>query len=312
MTSDTIPAGDAMTAYPVAPRRLRRVIDAQRTSDGAGVTLWRSLGQGPSARLDPFLMLDEFGSDRPGDYIKGFPPHPHRGFQTVTYMLAGHMLHEDHMGNRGHLRAGDVQWMTAGRGIIHSEMPQQESGLMRGFQLWVNLPAAEKMRPAEYRDIPAAAIPQLADDAGVRVRLVAGELSHGGSRAAGPVAGMSTEPLFADVELPAGAAFSLEVPASHHAYAYVYEGEVRLPGGDDAEATLRARQGGVLGADGSAAAVSRIALRAAERGARVLLLAARPIGEPVVQYGPFVMNTREEIDQAIRDFQSGRLAAPVR
>ena len=293
-------------------RRLRRVIDAQRTSDGAGVTLWRSLGQGPFARLDPFLMLDEFGSDRPGDYIKGFPSHPHRGFQTVTYMLAGHMLHEDHLGNRGHLRAGDVQWMTAGRGIIHSEMPQQESGLMRGFQLWVNLPAVEKMRPAEYRDIPAAAIPVLVDAAGVRAKIVAGELSLGGGRAVGPVTGMSTQPLFVDLGLPADATFSLDLPASHQSYCYVYEGAVHLPGVDAGEATLQARQGGVLAADDPAAADSRIVLRAGGAGARALLLAARPIGEPVVQYGPFVMNTREEIDQAIRDFQSGRLTAPAR
>ena len=295
----------------IAPRRLQRVIEAQRTSDGAGVTLWRSLGQGPFARLDPFLMLDEFGSDRPGDYIKGFPPHPHRGFQTVTYMLAGHMLHEDHLGNRGHLRAGDVQWMTAGRGIIHSEMPQQESGLMRGFQLWINLPAAEKMRPAEYRDIPAAQLPQLEDAAGVRVKLVAGELVHGGERAVGPVTGMSTDPLFVDLHLPPGTAFAVERPASHHVYAYVHEGAVSLPAAAGDEATLRARQGGVLGA-AVPTGRSQVALRATAEGARVLLLAARPIGEPVVQYGPFVMNTREEIEQAIQDFQSGRLTAPVR
>ena len=306
MTSDT----------DTAVRVLRRIIDAQRTSDGAGVTLWRSLGAGPFARLDPFLMLDEFGSDRPDEYIKGFPPHPHRGFQTVTYMLAGHMLHEDHLGNRGHLRAGDVQWMSAGRGIIHSEMPQQESGLMRGFQLWVNLPAAEKMRPAEYRDIPAAAIPELVDATGVRAKIVAGELSLGGGHASGPVTGISTQPLFIDIELPPGTAISVDISASHHAYCYVYEGALGVPGATGGEVMLRARQGGVLGGmddavPGSAAqgTGSRVTLRAAQSGGRALLLAARPIGEPVVQYGPFVMNTREEIDQAIRDFQSGRLAA---
>ena len=306
MTSDT----------DTAVRVLRRIIDAQRTSDGAGVTLWRSLGAGPFARLDPFLMLDEFGSDRPDEYIKGFPPHPHRGFQTVTYMLAGHMLHEDHLGNRGHLRAGDVQWMSAGRGIIHSEMPQQESGLMRGFQLWLNLPAAEKMRPAEYRDIPAAAIPELVDATGVRAKVVAGELSLGGGHASGPVTGISTQPLFIDVELPVGTAIAVDIPASHHAYCYVYEGALGVPAATGGEATLRARQGGVLGGTaevvaGSAAqgVRSRVTLRATQSRGRALLLAARPIGEPVVQYGPFVMNTREEIDQAIRDFQSGRLTA---
>jgi redox-sensitive bicupin YhaK (pirin superfamily) len=308
MTSDT----DTDTTV----RVLQRVIDAQRTADGAGVTLWRSLGQGPFARLDPFLMLDEFGSDRPDEYIKGFPAHPHRGFQTVTYMLAGHMLHEDHLGNRGHLRAGDVQWMSAGRGIIHSEMPQQESGLMRGFQLWLNLPAAEKMRPAEYRDIPAAAIPELADATGVRAKVVAGELSLGGGHASGPVTGISTQPLFVDVELPAGTAIAVDIPASHHAYCYVYEGAISVPAATGGEATLRARQGGVLGGTGDVGAGraaqglgSRVTLRATHSRGRALLLAARPIGEPVVQYGPFVMNTREEIDQAIRDFQSGRLTA---
>jgi quercetin 2,3-dioxygenase len=309
MTSDTD------TDTPV--RVLQRVIDAQRTADGAGVTLWRSLGQGPFARLDPFLMLDEFGSDRPDEYIKGFPAHPHRGFQTVTYMLAGHMLHEDHLGNRGHLRAGDVQWMSAGRGIIHSEMPQQESGLMRGFQLWLNLPAAEKMRPAEYRDIPAAAIPELVDATGVRAKVVAGELSLGGGHASGPVTGISTQPLFVDVELPAGTAIAVDIPASHHAYCYVYEGAIGVPAATGGEATLRARQGGVLGGGtgdvGAGRAAQglglRVTLRATQSRGRALLLAARPIGEPVVQYGPFVMNTREEIDQAIRDFQSGRLTA---
>jgi hypothetical protein len=176
---------------------------------------------------------------------------------------------------------------------------------MRGFQLWINLPAAEKMRPAEYRDIPAAAIPELADAAGVRAKVVAGELVLGGGRASGPVTGMSTQPLFIDLELPAGATFSLGLPASHHAYCYVYEGALGVPDADGGEVTLRARQGGVLD-DGD-----RLALRASDAGARALLLAARPIGEPVVQYGPFVMNTREEIDEAIRDFQSGRLAGPA-
>ena len=157
-------------------RSLTRVIEAQRTSDGAGVSLYRSLGQGPFARLDPFLMLDEFGSDRPNEYIAGFPAHPHRGFQTVTYMLDGHMLHEDHLGNRGHLRSGGVQWMNAGRGIIHSEMPQQTEGRMRGFQLWINLPAREKMKPAAYRDIPAAGIPATDWPGGGRVKVIAGTL----------------------------------------------------------------------------------------------------------------------------------------
>jgi redox-sensitive bicupin YhaK (pirin superfamily) len=287
----------AMHTFADSARRLQRAIAAQRTSDGAGVSLWRSLGQTPFARLDPFLMLDEFGSDKPGEYIKGFPPHPHRGFQTVTYMLAGHMLHEDHLGNRGHLRAGDVQWMNAGRGIIHSEMPQQESGLMRGFQLWINLPARDKMSPAGYQDIPAASLPVVEDGSGLRAVVVAGEWTQGGARVAGPVAGLATQPLFVDLSLPVGAALSLPLPATHNAFIYVYEGALSLPGG-----ALVARHGGVLGAG------DRIEAVAGDAGARCLLLAARPIGEPVVQYGPFVMNTREEIEQAVRDYQSGRLA----
>jgi hypothetical protein len=290
-----------------APRSLQRVIAAQRTSDGAGVSLWRSLGQTHFARLDPFLMLDEFGSDKPGEYIKGFPAHPHRGFQTVTYMLAGHMLHEDHLGNRGHLRAGDVQWMNAGRGIIHSEMPQQESGLMRGFQLWINLPARDKMSPAGYQDIPAASLPVVEDGAGLRAVVVAGEWDHAGARAVGPVAGLATQPLFVDLSLPADARLSLPLPASHNAFVYVYEGALALPaaaqgGTADGTALLPARHGGVLGPG------ARIEAVAGAAGARCLLLAARPIGEPVVQYGPFVMNTREEIEQAVNDYQTGRLA----
>lgn len=281
-----------------ASRRLLRTIAAQRTSDGAGVSLWRSLGQSQYARLDPFLMLDEFGSDQPGEYIKGFPPHPHRGFQTVTYMLAGHMLHEDHLGNRGHLRAGDVQWMNAGRGIIHSEMPQQESGLMRGFQLWINLPSRDKMSPAGYQDIPAASLPVVEDGAGLRAVVVAGEWDHAGAKAVGPVAGLATQPLFVDLSLPAHGRLALPLPALHNAFVYVYEGDLTLPGG-----TLAARHGGVLGAG------ARLEATAGEVGARCLLLAARPIGEPVVQYGPFVMNTREEVEQAVRDYQTGRLAA---
>jgi redox-sensitive bicupin YhaK (pirin superfamily) len=293
----------AMDRTEDAPRPLQRVIAAQRTSDGAGVSLWRSLGQTPFARLDPFLMLDEFGSDRPGEYIKGFPPHPHRGFQTVTYMLAGHMLHEDHLGNRGHLRAGDVQWMNAGRGIIHSEMPQQESGLMRGFQLWINLPARDKMSPASYQDIPAAGLPTVEDGAGLRAVVVAGEWAHAGARVTGPVAGLATQPLFVDLALPAGGRLDVPLPTTHHAFIYVYEGSLSLPSVGGGEAILPARHAGVLGEG------ARVDAVAGGAGARCLLLAARPIGEPVVQYGPFVMNTREEIERAVRDYQSGRLAA---
>jgi redox-sensitive bicupin YhaK (pirin superfamily) len=283
-------------------KELQRIIVAQRTSDGAGVTLYRSLGQSPFARLDPFLMLDEFGSDRPDEYIAGFPSHPHRGFQTVTYMLEGHMLHEDHLGNRGHLRSGGVQWMTAGRGVIHSEMPQQESGLMRGFQLWVNLPAREKMRPAAYEDIDAGRIPVIAEN-GVWVKAVAGTFESAAGSITGPVTGVTTHPVFFDVKLDAGVRFEQPLPQSHNTYVYVFEGDLVAAGNSSLPKALSRREGGVFGEGGG------IVLTAGESGARFLLLCAAPIGEPVVQYGPFVMNTREEIDQAVRDYQSGRLVA---
>ena len=185
----------------MALRTLQQAIRAVATSDGAGVKLYRSIGQSAAARLDPFLMLDEFGTENPDDYIAGFPDHPHRGFETVTYMLDGHMLHQDHMGNRGDLRGGDVQWMTAGRGIIHSEMPQQLEGRMRGFQLWINLPASEKMKPAGYRDIPAAEVPVVALMHDGSVRVIAGTLDIDGKQTPGPMQGLSTEPVFFDVEL---------------------------------------------------------------------------------------------------------------
>lgn len=284
----------------MSDRSLQQIIPSMPTSDGAGVKLRRSLGQRQSLRLDPFLMLDEFSSDKPDDYIAGFPPHPHRGFETVTYMLDGHMLHEDHMGNRGDLRGGGAQWMTAGRGIIHSEMPQQENGLLRGFQLWINLPAREKMKPASYRDIQPEEIPGLALTGGGTARVVAGTLEADGQRLDGPITGLSTAPLFLDVRLPDGALFSHPVPAEHNAFVYPYEGELEISSGSEIRRLPR-QQLGVLSAG------DQLKLRASgETG--FLLLAARPLGEPIVQYGPFVMNTREEIEEAIADYQSGRLA----
>jgi redox-sensitive bicupin YhaK (pirin superfamily) len=199
-------------------RTLQQAIRAVATSDGAGVKLYRSIGQSAAARLDPFLMLDEFGTENPDDYIAGFPDHPHRGFETVTYMLDGHMLHQDHMGNRGDLRGGDVQWMTAGRGIIHSEMPQQLEGRMRGFQLWINLPASEKMKPAGYRDIPAADVPVVGLAGGGSVRVIAGTLDIDGKQTPGPMQGLSTEPLFVDVELAPRQVFRQALPAGHSAF----------------------------------------------------------------------------------------------
>src|SRR3989441_1731255 len=201
-------------------RTLQRAIEAIPTSDGAGVKLRRSLGQTAWARLDPFLMLDHFSTENPGDYIAGFPAHPHRGFETVTYLLDGHMLHEDHLGHRGDLKSGGVQWMTAGRGIIHSEMPQQLEGRMRGFQLWLNLPAKEKMEPAAYRDIPSSAIPVVKRD-GVDVKVIAGKLGE----TSGPIRGGSTDPYYFDVHLAPRAVFEEALPAEHSAFLYVYEGE---------------------------------------------------------------------------------------
>jgi len=283
-------------------RTLQQVIRAMTTSDGAGVKLRRSIGQSQSARLDPFLMLDEFGTENPDDYIAGFPDHPHRGFETVTYMLDGHMLHQDHLGNRGDLRSGDVQWMTAGRGIIHSEMPQQLEGRMRGFQLWINLPANEKMKPAGYRDIPAASIPAVALPGGGVVKVIAGILQLEGRETAGPMLGLSTEPLYFDVALQPGESFVHRLPAGHNAFLYVYEGDVAV--GDAAAAhNLPPHSAGIL-SDGDA-----VTITAANAGARFILLAGKPLHEPVVQYGPFVMNTREEIEQAVRDYQAGRLTA---
>lgn len=285
-------------------RALQRIIESAATSDGAGVRLRRSLGQSPFARLDPFLMLDEFSSFDANDYIAGFPAHPHRGFETVTYLLDGHMLHEDHLGNRGDLKSGAVQWMSAGRGIIHSEMPQQEQGRMRGFQLWINLPAREKMKPAGYRDIDPAEIPVVSLPGGGRAKVIAGTLESEAQSVPGPIQGLATEPLYLDVELPAGAEFRQAVAAGHNAFIYVFEGGVEV-GAPGARRSLSTHSAGVL-APGDEVEVS-----AGAGGARFLLLAGRPLGEPVVQHGPFVMNTREEIEQAIRDYQNGELTRPA-
>lgn len=282
-------------------RTVRQRIRARDTADGAGVKLRRSLGQHPGARLDPFLMLDEFYSDDPGDYIAGFPSHPHRGFETVTYMLAGHMLHEDHLGNRGDLKDGGAQWMTAGRGVIHSEMPQQSAGLMRGFQLWINLPAAEKLQPARYQDVQADQIPRRVLPGGGEVVLLAGRVVMEGVAATGFFNGLdgrvfSTDPIYLDVRLGPGEGLGLGLPAGHHAFAYVYEGEAVI-----ADEAVEAGVAALLG-DGDGVRVG------SPGGARLLLLAARPLGEPVVQYGPFVMNSEAEIEQALKDYRDGVLA----
>jgi len=280
-------------------RQVTSVVRGQETSDGAGVRLRRSLGGPDLDSLDPFLLLDEFKSDQSDDYIAGFPDHPHRGFETVTYMLAGAMLHRDSRGNEGELTGGSVQWMTAGRGIVHSEMPRQTDGLMWGFQLWVNLPASDKMREPRYQDISPNEVPEVQAAEGVRVRVVAGEASG----ATGPVAGIVTEPLYLDVALEEGGAFTQPVATGHNAFAYVFDGVAEL-GRDGSSAGERVAAGhlAVLG-DGAT-----VEAHASGGPTRFLLVAARPIGEPVARYGPFVMNTREEIQQAVRDFKEGRLA----
>jgi redox-sensitive bicupin YhaK (pirin superfamily) len=271
-------------------RKIQQLIQGMPASDGAGVKLIRSLGGASNLRADPFLMLDAFSSENPDDYVAGFPSHPHRGFETATYLLDGHMLHEDHLGNRGNLKSGGVQWMTAGRGIIHSEMPQQENGRMRGFQLWINLPAKEKMKPAGYRDIQAADIPS-ASFPGGSVKVIAGTYAD----TSGPVQGGTTDPVYWDVTLNPNEKFSQEI-RDKTVYVYPFEGSVEI-----ADRMLKTHQGGVLGSGDTVEA------KAGPDGARFLVLAAKPIREPVVQYGPFVMNTREEIEQAIRDYQSGEL-----
>lgn len=287
-------------------RSLIRSIPSVVASDGAGVRLRRSLGKDPFSRVDPFLMLDAFSSENPDDYVAGFPPHPHRGFETVTYMLDGHMRHEDSLGHRGELRSGGVQWMTAGRGVIHSEMPQQERGRMRGFQLWINLPAAEKMTPARYRNIEAAEIPTVSLPGngsmdGGSVKVIAGAFDREGTVTDGPIQGRSTQPVYWDVSLPAGAHFSAVLPEHLAVLVYPYEGALIVGEGSE-QRLVPAETLGVLGRGDA------LVVRANGEPARFLVLAGRPLGEPVVQYGPFVMNTREEIEQAIADYRDGVLA----
>jgi len=276
-------------------RKVERIISGKETSDGAGVRLRRVLGQGKDSRMDPFLLLDEFGSDQPGDYIGGFPDHPHRGFETVTIMLEGRMLHQDHMGNRGLLEPGSVQWMTAGSGIIHSEMPQQLSGRMRGFQLWINLPAAEKMKPPAYQEFEAAQIPVARLGEGIKARVIAGRIDSEQGVIVGPVTGVSVEPLVLDLEFGGESDWSMPIDSGLSCAVYVYEGQVEIQG-----TLVRSGQAAIVGAG------DQLTLQS-HTPARVLLLAARPIGEPVVQHGPFVMNSMEEIHQAMDDYRLGRL-----
>ena len=282
-------------SYPTTPRCVTRIVTGQPVSDGAGVKLNRIIGQRALDTLDPFLMLDEFRSDQAGDYLAGFPNHPHRGFETVTYMLAGRMRHGDNQGNSGLLSPGSVQWMTAGRGIVHSEMPEQEDGLMWGFQLWVNLPARDKMTAPRYQDIAPDKIPQVNPATGVAVRVIAGELEG----VSGPVAGVATEPVYLDVSLDADASVDLTLPAGHSAFAYVYDGSTLIGVDADAQRVTRG-QLAVLGSG------DHVRVAAGGAASRLIVVAGKPLREPVARYGPFVMNTPEQIVEAMRDYQSGR------
>ena len=279
----------------IAPRQVERLVQGQATSDGAGVRLTRLLTQDLQKRLDPFLMLDLFGTENPGDYIGGFPDHPHRGFETITYMLQGRMRHRDSAGNEGLLVPGSVQWMTAGRGVIHSEMPEQQQGAMEGFQLWLNLPGHAKMQAPWYRDIATSELPEWQGE-GVTARVIAGA-SHG---VQGAVQREATAPLYLDLHLQPGATFAQPLPAAHNAFVVVYRGELEVAG-----TAVRTRRLAVLantpGSDG-------VLLRAGPSGARAILVAGQPLKEPIAQYGPFVMNTQQEIFQAVEDFRAGRLA----
>ena len=276
-------------------RPVLRTLRGQPASDGAGVKLTRVIGSPQLPDLDPFLMLDEFGTDRPEDYLAGFPEHPHRGFETVTYMLDGRMRHRDNHGNEGVLVPGSVQWMTAGRGIVHSEMPEQEEGRMRGFQLWVNLPAREKMTAPKYQEYGPDRFPEVDAGPGVRAKVIAGEVA--GVR--GPIEQPATQPTYLDLRLGAGDRYQHALPAGHTAFAYVYEGSARL-GDGQAAATVQARELAVLG-EGEV-----VQVEGREAGTRLILVAGQPLREPVARYGPFVMNTQAELRQAFEDYQAGR------
>ena len=280
-----------------AQKTIEKVVTGMPTSDGAGVSLTRIIGQPDLPRLDPFLMLDFFGSDNPGEYIAGFPPHPHRGFQTVTYMLAGKMRHKDSVGNEGVIDAGGIQWMNAGRGIIHEEMPEQEEGLLQGFQLWVNLPAIEKMSAPNYQDIQLDSVP-MAHIQNADVKVLAGAIEG----VQGPVKTTAVSPTFLDVALKSGPS-EITMSSDESAFIYVYEGDVVVNKGDQGnETTLEQGELGVLSQKGTQLCVST------DTECKFIVVSGKPINEPVVQYGPFVMNSQQEIVQAFNDYQSGVLA----
>ena len=277
-------------------RKVTQIITGRPASDGAGVKLTRLIGNGGLKAFDPFLMLDEFNSDNADDYMAGFPSHPHRGFETVTYMLEGNMLHRDHMNNEGLLQSGDVQWMTAARGIIHSEMPQQVAGKMRGFQLWINLPAKEKMKDSHYKDIKSESIPVVETDDAV-VKVIAGEVELNDKVVNGAVSGISTAPIYLDVILKAGQTFKLPVPNNHALMVYVYQGKATIDGQViNAQQMAQTSEGEQLSLENTS-----------NHESRFLVLAGKPLKEPIANWGPFVMNTPEEIEQAISDYRNGVL-----
>jgi redox-sensitive bicupin YhaK (pirin superfamily) len=279
-------------------RQLTTVITGQATSDGAGVKLKRIIHQRHQKAFDPFLLLDEFSSDNAADYIGGFPSHPHRGFETVTYMLEGAMLHRDHLGNEGHLRTGDVQWMTAAHGIIHSEMPEQENGLLRGFQLWINLPATEKMKPPHYQDIAAATIPCLSLENGGYIKVIAGDYVSESETIKGAVQGVTTQPLYLDVSLSPQQLVNIPIAIEQTVLVYVYQGELTV--GTSADSLTTGQLGHLQNGD-------NLQLATQQQAAKFLVFAALPLKEPIVQSGPFVMNSVEEVEQAFRDYRDGVL-----
>ena len=278
-------------------RELEQVITARSAEDGDGVKIHRLAGRHLHKVLNPFLMIDEINSDEAADYIGGFPEHPHRGFETITYMKAGHMRHLDHMGNEGVIGAGDVQWMTAGAGVLHSEMPEQEQGLLHGFQIWLNLPGAEKMKPAAYQEIASTDITELLLPGGGKLRLIAGKVTINQQLLRGPLPEASTQPVFVDMQLSADETVQLFFNEENPAQVYVYQGNT------DA---IAMRELGVYGKG------KCLQLKAGSAGAQLLVLSGRPINEPLVQYGPFVMNTTEEIERAIKDFQSRQFLEGLR
>ena len=282
------------------PRSVEALVAGRATRDGAGVRLTRVLTGELQQRLDPFLMLDQFGSNDPKDYGAGFPDHPHRGFETVTYMIAGRMRHRDSAGHEGLLQNGGVQWMTTGRGLVHSEMPEQEEGLMEGFQLWLNLPSHQKMCTPWYRDIQSESIPEVTTDAGVLVRVISGQ-SHGVQGAMHrPAKDYPTDPLYLDIHFSEQQTFTQNIPVGHNAFVYVYRGSLAVQSAQSAE-TVPLQRMAILSNGGDGVVLQ------GQVGTRALLITGQPLHEPIAQYGPFVMNTREELMQAVEDFQAGRL-----